>query len=113
MYVCYITGCMIGGVPAAAIVPEPKDYDKGLIFVKDTDILLSGDKWTIVVNIDLDDYEVLIDLMKSVLYAVRQRIQVYKNPRTDFFDISSIARRIPGLGLSTSPWYFFRTAPLK
>ena len=25
---------------------------------------------------------------------------------------SSISRRLPGLGLSTSPWYFFRTAPL-
>ena len=36
--------------------PEPKTFNKGLIFVKDTDILLSGDKWTIVINIALDDY---------------------------------------------------------
>ena len=27
--------------------------------------------------------------------------------------VSSISGRLPGLGLSTSPWYFFRTAPLK
>jgi len=35
---------MICGVHAAVMVPEPKDFDKGLVFVKDTDILLSGDK---------------------------------------------------------------------
>ena len=42
---------MISGAAAVAIVSEPKTFDKGLIFVKDTDILLSGDKWTIVVTV--------------------------------------------------------------
>ena len=40
--------------------PEPKTFNKGLIFVEDTDILLSGDKWTIVINTALDEYEALI-----------------------------------------------------
>jgi len=78
---------MICGVLAAAMVPEPKNFDKGLVFVKDTDILLSGDKWTIVVNIALDDYDILIENMKSVLYTVRQKIQVHKNPKIFSFDI--------------------------
>jgi hypothetical protein len=45
------------------MVPEPKNFDKGLVFLKDTNILLSEDKWTIVVNIALDDYATLIDNM--------------------------------------------------
>jgi hypothetical protein len=35
-------------------------YDKGLIFMKDRDILVTGDKWTLAVNIALDDYVNLI-----------------------------------------------------
>jgi hypothetical protein len=31
---------------AATLVSESRNFDRGLIFVKDTDILLSGDKWT-------------------------------------------------------------------
>ena len=78
---------MTCGVFAAAIVPEPRNFDKGLVFVKDTNLLLSGDKWTIVVNIALNDYDALIESMRSVLYAVRQKIQVHKNPKIFSFDI--------------------------
>jgi hypothetical protein len=69
------------------MVPEPMTFDKGLVFVKDTDILLSGDKWTIAVNIALDDYAILIDYMKIVLGNVKQKIQVYRNPKLYSFDI--------------------------
>jgi len=76
---------------AASSVPEPKMFDKGLIFVKDTDILLSGDKWTIVVNIALEDYANLVDLLKSMVGAIRQKIHVHKNPKVysvySLFDI--------------------------
>jgi len=75
------------GAANAAMVPELVNFDKGLIFVKDTDILLSGDKWTIVVNIALDDYNILIENMKLVLDHIRQKIQVYKNPKSYSFDI--------------------------
>jgi DNA-binding ferritin-like protein (Dps family) len=71
----------------AAMVIEPKAFDKGLVFVKDTDILLSGDKWTIVLNIALDDYTFLIEDMKSMINYIRQRIQMHQNPRLDSFDI--------------------------
>jgi hypothetical protein len=63
------------------------NFDKGIIFVKDTDILLSGDKWTIAMNIALDDYAILIQNMKLVLDNVRQKIQVHKNPKSYSFDI--------------------------
>jgi hypothetical protein len=58
------------------MVPDPKIFYKGLIFVKDAGILLSEDKWTIVVNIALDDYATLVDTMKLILNHVRQKIQV-------------------------------------
>jgi hypothetical protein len=62
-------------------VPEAQKFDKGLVFVKDTDILLSGDRWTIVVNIALDDYANFTDLMKSMLSYIRQEIRVRKTPK--------------------------------
>jgi hypothetical protein len=76
---------MIVGAAAVTIVPEPKKSDKGLIFVKDTDILLSGDKWTIVVNIALDDYDTLVFVMREILEQIRSKIQVYKNKK--FFSL--------------------------
>ena len=69
------------------VVPEPKTFDKGLIFVKETDILLSGDKWTIVVNIALDDYDALVYTMKTILDQICQKIRVQKNPESYSFDI--------------------------
>ena len=76
---------------AASSVPEPKMFDKGLIFVKDTDILLSGDKRTIVVNNALEDYANLVELLKSMVGAIRQKIQVHKNSKVysvySLFDI--------------------------
>ena len=66
---------------------EPKTFDKGLVFVKDTDILLSGDKWTIVINIALDDYDALVYMMKATLNQIRQKIRVHKNPKSYSFDI--------------------------
>jgi urease accessory protein UreE len=68
-------------------MPEPQKFDKGLVFVKDADILLSGDKWTIVVNIALDDYAILTDLMQYMLNYICQEIQVRKNPKLYSFDI--------------------------
>jgi len=74
----YITGFAIVGAAAVAIVPEPEKFDKGLIFVKDTDVLLSGDKWTIVVNIALDYYDTLVFVMRRILDQIQQRIQMYR-----------------------------------
>jgi len=78
---------MIHGAAAITLVPEPKTFDKGLIFVKDTDILLSGDRWTIVINIAMDDYTTLVDNMKLILKQMRQKIQVQKTPKPYSFDI--------------------------
>jgi len=71
----------VWGATAGMVMPKPRTFDKGLVFVKDTDILLSGDKWIIVVNIALDDYDALVHMMKTTLNQVRQKIQVHKNPR--------------------------------
>ena len=76
------------GTNAMMLVPVPQALEKGLVFVKETDILISGDKWTIVVNIALDDYAALVNVMKTTLSQVRYKIQVHKNPKSFPFDIS-------------------------
>jgi hypothetical protein len=58
-----------------------------LFFVKDADILLSGDKWTIITNVASEYYATLINSMKLTLGQVRHTIQVYKNPKPKYFDI--------------------------
>ena len=68
-------------------IPESRTFDKGLIFVKDTNILLSGDKWTIVVNIAVDDYTTPVYIMRASLNQIRQQIRLYKNPKLNSFDI--------------------------
>jgi hypothetical protein len=50
-YYPYIAGFLTNGTEAVNLVAQPTVFDKRLIFVKDADILLSGDKWTIVVNV--------------------------------------------------------------
>ena len=76
------------GTNAVMLVPVPQALEKGLVFVKETDILMSGDKWTIVVNITLDDYATLVDVMKTTMSQVRYKIQVHKNPKSLPFDIN-------------------------
>jgi hypothetical protein len=80
-------GIMMCGAANTAMVSEPMNFDKGLIFVKNTDILLSGDRWTIVVNIALSDYDMLIENMKLILSDVREKIEVHNNPKLFSFDI--------------------------
>jgi hypothetical protein len=74
-------------VTAGTVVLEPKAFNKGLLFIKDTDILLSGDKWTIVMNIALDDHDTLVYMMKMTLYQISQKIQLQKNPKPYSLDI--------------------------
>jgi hypothetical protein len=57
---------MIWGAAAVASVTEPKIFGKGLIFVEDSVILLSGDKWYKGGNIALGDCNTLVSLMKSM-----------------------------------------------
>lgn len=55
--------------------------------MKDADILLSGDKWTIAVSIAIDDYVSPVKTMRLVLGQVRRNIQVHKEPSASVFDI--------------------------
>jgi hypothetical protein len=55
--------------------------------MKDRDILLTGDKWTIAVNVALDDYLNLIRGMRFELGQIRRNIQAYKNQRLPTLDI--------------------------
>jgi hypothetical protein len=59
-------------------------YDKGLIFMKDRNILVTGDKWTLAVNIALDDYVNLIQGMRFILAKIRRNIEMHKSPNGTF-----------------------------
>jgi hypothetical protein len=66
---------------------EPGPYKKGLIFLKDRGILLTGDKWTIAVNIALDDYLSLTKGMRFALAQIQSNIEAYRNQDKKDFDI--------------------------
>jgi hypothetical protein len=55
--------------------------------MKDRDILLTGDKWTIAVNVALDDYLNLIRGMRFALVQIRKNIQVHRNQFKTSLDI--------------------------
>lgn len=40
--------------------------DKGLVYLKEREILLTNDKWTLVVNIDLNKYDGILDYIETV-----------------------------------------------
>jgi hypothetical protein len=46
-------------------------FEKGLTFMRDKDILVTGDKWTLAVNIALDDY------------VFNSRYEIYFNPNLE------------------------------
>jgi hypothetical protein len=66
----YVAGFMPIWGAVLSITPEPRKFDKGLIFVKETDVLLSADKWNIAVNIALNDYEDLVEVMRSTIQQI-------------------------------------------
>ena len=54
------------------------DLDKGLIFLYQQDLIVTGNFWNVIVNIDLKWYRTQIDLIDMIL----QQIETYqKNPR--------------------------------
>jgi hypothetical protein len=62
-------------------------YDKGVIFMKDRDILLTGDKWTLAVNTALDGYVNLIQGMRFILAQIRRNIEAHKSFNRNILDI--------------------------
>jgi hypothetical protein len=62
-------------------------FNKGLIFMKDRDILMTGDKWILAVNIALDDYVKLIQSMRFILTQIQRNVDIYKSPNNKILDI--------------------------
>jgi hypothetical protein len=55
--------------------------------MKDRNILLTGDKWTLAVNIELDDYINPIKGMKFALAQTQRNIETQRDPNTRNLDI--------------------------
>jgi hypothetical protein len=51
-------------------------FDKGLIFLWNKNILLTGDKWNLAVNFALDDYVNLIQGMRFILAQFQRKIEL-------------------------------------
>jgi hypothetical protein len=83
----YVSGIASRIVSCIGSNTDPGPYNKGLIFLKDRDILLTGDKWTIAVNIALDDYLTLTKGMRFALAQIQRNIEAYRNPNRKDFDI--------------------------
>jgi hypothetical protein len=77
-------GCVFAFGSKPKLTP---DFYKGLIFMKDRDILLTGNKWTLAVNIALDDYLNLIRGMRFILVQIQRNIGKYQSPDRRTLDI--------------------------
>ena len=47
--------------------PQECNLDKGLVFIKERDILLTTDTWTIVISISTEDYDNVIAKISTLL----------------------------------------------
>jgi len=83
----YVAGIMWQWDVGKSVQPEPRAFGKGLFFTKETDVLLSEDRWTVAVNIPLDDYSSFIFGMRLVLGQIRRNIQTHRNSNSATLDL--------------------------
>jgi hypothetical protein len=62
-------------------------FEKGLILMRDRDILLTGDKWNVAVNIALDDCANLIQGMRFILAQIQRNIELHQSPSSKVLDV--------------------------
>ena len=55
--------------------------------MRDRDILLTGEKWTLAVNVALDDYVDLIKGMRIILAQIQRNIEIHQSPSSKVLDI--------------------------
>jgi hypothetical protein len=60
-------------------------YDRRLM--KDRDILVTGNKWTLAANIALDDYIAFIQGMRVILVQIQKNVERYQSPNKKTLDI--------------------------
>ena len=52
-----------------------ENLDRGLVFLKERDVLLTGDRWTVVVEIGIEDYVYLVKGMTTACNNLQQDIE--------------------------------------
>ena len=70
----YVAGILLSTIVAAQIV-QPLDH--AVLFLKETEIILSDDEWRILLLIDLSTYHDIISTVKSDLLLIEQRKQAF------------------------------------
>ena len=66
----YVTGLLLIGVVTG---PKVEPLNSSVVFLKETDVVLTSDEWRIMVNIDLGAYEEVASTIKADLLAIQQQ----------------------------------------
>ena len=75
-----LTMCVSGYLNPVQLQPQ---LDKGLVFLKDRDILITGQKWTIVLEVGIDDYVYVLRGMKVAVDAIQLKLHALLQGDTD------------------------------
>jgi hypothetical protein len=70
----YVTGILLSTIAAAQIV-QPLNH--AVLFMKETDIVLTSDEWRIALNVKLSTYHDIIATIKSDLLLIEQQKQAF------------------------------------
>jgi hypothetical protein len=82
----FITGCLLAH---AAADPLVKPLNHSVLLLKEADIILSNDAWTIAVDIDLEIYHDTVAAIRSDLFAKREL-----NPTTELRHVETLLQRL-------------------
>ena len=71
--------------------PQECNLDKGLVFIKERDILLATDTWIIVISISTEDYDNVIAKISTLLdYLETQQNNTQVNSLIPYYEISQL-----------------------
>lgn len=78
-------------------ITQAKDcsFDKGLIFIKEEDITLTTDKWTIVATIETDDFDAILGQIQALLsYLETQSGSNQSLPSIPLYELSRLRMKL-------------------
>jgi hypothetical protein len=64
MYTLYVGGCISNLIPAKYSI---RPVNHSVIFLKETDVILTNDQWHVAIDLNTDTYEEIIATIKGDL----------------------------------------------
>jgi hypothetical protein len=84
----YVAGLLLNARSAAQVV---QPLTQPVLFLKESEIVLSSDVWRVVLNIDLSTYHEVISIVESDLMLIERQKQAY-TPISELDQIKSLLR---------------------